>query len=347
MTALSLSRRGDGRERAKMAIALFKAISAIGLKTTGFLQSLLPSPFNALLQAAQRFATASAQANREPGHGHQPSLPSCPPSSSASASTPPAATREEEEEEEGGGGRGGGGQGGQGGREGRGGRRADQTPTTGNRDGGDNDVSARRDSKTTSTADMTTTASSPAPAPSQPPASSASKPDPARKEDYPPAPPPNSAVDTDLSNGLARVDLGSSGGGGGSTTTTTTTNTASTTITAANALAGNGEVVRALPVPLKHAVSQTSRPKEAAAAAAAAAGQGDAVTVQAVVETPEQAAERAMHSRFMREALDMVSSSLSRASHTNGKTQLTLGRPDLLSGPTRRPLGACLCTRGE
>lgn len=65
-----------------------------------------------------------------------------------------------------------------------------------------------------------------------------------------------------------------------------------------------GEVTRTLPVPLTHTVSQTSKPKETATTI-----QLDGVTVQIQdkVETPEQAAERAMHSRFMREALDMVS----------------------------------------
>jgi hypothetical protein len=67
--------------------------------------------------------------------------------------------------------------------------------------------------------------------------------------------------------------------------------------------AAAAEVTRALPVPLTHTVSQTSRPKETTTM------QLDGVTVQiqARDETPEQAAERAMHSRFMREALDMVS----------------------------------------
>jgi hypothetical protein len=73
-------------------------------------------------------------------------------------------------------------------------------------------------------------------------------------------------------------------------------------------------VTRALPVPLAHPVSQTSKPKEAAAATTTTTTiqlDGVTVQVQAKAETPEQAAERAMHSRFMREALDMVSFVLS------------------------------------
>jgi hypothetical protein len=66
----------------------------------------------------------------------------------------------------------------------------------------------------------------------------------------------------------------------------------------------DGGVVRALPVPLAHTVS-----KEAAAAATATIEMdGETVQIQPKVETPAQLAERAMHSRFMREALDMVSS---------------------------------------
>lgn len=58
-------------------------------------------------------------------------------------------------------------------------------------------------------------------------------------------------------------------------------------------------VTRAVPV------SQSSKPKEAAATTIQL--DGVTVQVQAKAETPEQAAQRAMHSRFMREALDMVS----------------------------------------
>lgn len=65
-----------------------------------------------------------------------------------------------------------------------------------------------------------------------------------------------------------------------------------------------GEVTRTLPVPLTHTVSQTSKLKETTTTIQL---DGVAVHIRDNVETPEQAAERAMHSRFMREALDMVS----------------------------------------
>ncbi|KAK3337546.1 hypothetical protein B0T19DRAFT_78170 [Cercophora scortea] len=64
------------------------------------------------------------------------------------------------------------------------------------------------------------------------------------------------------------------------------------------------EITRAPAVPLTHEVSQTSKLKETVSP-------GDdtveaVVKVPAKVETPEQAAERAIHSGFMREALDMA-----------------------------------------
>ena len=64
------------------------------------------------------------------------------------------------------------------------------------------------------------------------------------------------------------------------------------------------EVVRAPAVPLHHGISQTSKLKDTTTITVGK----DNVQIQAQVETPEQAAERAMHSAFMREALDMVSS---------------------------------------
>lgn len=70
-------------------------------------------------------------------------------------------------------------------------------------------------------------------------------------------------------------------------------------------LGANGdsrEVLRAPAVPLMHDVSQTSKLKETASSKAS----DDGVLAQVKPDTPEQAAERAIHSGFMREALDMV-----------------------------------------
>lgn len=70
-------------------------------------------------------------------------------------------------------------------------------------------------------------------------------------------------------------------------------------------LGANGdsrEVLRAPAVPMMHDVSQTSKLKEAASSKAS----DDGVLAPVKPDTPEQAAERAIHSGFMREALDMV-----------------------------------------
>lgn len=115
------------------------------------------------------------------------------------------------------------------------------------------------------------------------------------------------------------------------------------------------EVTKAPAVPLMHAFSQTSRLKETPTTM-----ELDGVTVQvhSKTETPEQAAERAVHSRFMREALDMVSyggsacGGISRGSDRLGGglgkplANILLGRPDSLSKPTRRPWAVCLSTGG-
>lgn len=66
----------------------------------------------------------------------------------------------------------------------------------------------------------------------------------------------------------------------------------------------NREVFRYPAVPMSHEVSQSSKLKETAATTA---GEKAVQTqVNTLPETPEQAAERALHSGFMREALDMV-----------------------------------------
>ena len=72
-------------------------------------------------------------------------------------------------------------------------------------------------------------------------------------------------------------------------------------------LGANGasrEVIRAPAVPMTHDVSQTSKLKESASNKVSE----EEVLAQIKPDTPEQAAERAIHSGFMREALDMVCS---------------------------------------
>ncbi|KAK3996262.1 putative tRNA-specific adenosine deaminase [Cladorrhinum sp. PSN332] len=62
------------------------------------------------------------------------------------------------------------------------------------------------------------------------------------------------------------------------------------------------EVTRAPPVPLTSSISQTSKLKETTTIKVGE----ETLEVLPIDETPEQAAERAMHSGFMREALDMA-----------------------------------------
>jgi hypothetical protein len=68
-------------------------------------------------------------------------------------------------------------------------------------------------------------------------------------------------------------------------------------------------VTPALPGSLECSAAQTSKSEETAAMPVTTTIQlgSDTIQIQAKHETPEQAAERAKHSRFMREALDMVS----------------------------------------
>jgi len=116
-----------------------------------------------------------------------------------------------------------------------------------------------------------------------------------------------SKTDSQLSDSLASLTLD----GTDKTTTTPSTSlqdsTKGTESAADDVFDGSieGGMVRAAPVPLAPSISLTSRPKEDAATTIEL--DGETVQVQPKVETPAQLAERAMHSRFMREALDMVS----------------------------------------
>lgn len=132
---------------------------------------------------------------------------------------------------------------------------------------------------------------------------------------------------TGLSNGVANLRLESASSGKGPATAarpaadenaasagngnaeapaqTTTTNADPFSNPPFLGLGANGdsrEVLRAPAVPMMHDVSQTSKLKETASSKAS----DDGVLAQVKPDTPEQAAERAIHSGFMREALDMV-----------------------------------------
>lgn len=283
-----------------MAIALFKAISGIGLKTTAFLQSLFLFPFGALLQGMNRFSNSGGPSNQPPA------LP-C----STTASVSPRSTKiyhdidvDREHEATGNG--------------------SDMRTTSSSPAAG----SAPQDHNKGPASQCRIP-------PGHPPAASATK------ENCPP--PKASPTDIDaqgISNGLSRLDLNGTGqttgsgltshhpamenGTGGVTVTEDRSGGAEVVSAGGGGAAAHergrpapadgrfggivgivgGEVTRAPPVPLRHSISQTRKLKETMTIQL---GGSETVQIQAKLETPEQAAERAMHSRFMRDALDMVS----------------------------------------
>ncbi|KXX77391.1 tRNA-specific adenosine deaminase subunit TAD2 [Madurella mycetomatis] len=262
-----------------MAIALLKAISGIGLKTTAFLQSLFLLPFGFLLQAVKGFFPSAS-----------PNQRTLPCSTSPSPSPTP--------------------------------HKSDNDVNIDS--GGDESVSS---------SDMTTSSTMPAVSVSHDKKTPAShitpilQRAPASKENRPPLTTPQTDIDAQLINdGLSSLHIN---GTRKATKTVPTPRQAAGNGTAAlrndgsgkgvmgagvpaqepglaaGASIGNvadGRVTRAPPVPLTHSVSQTSKPREMTTIQLGS----ETVQIQAQTETPEQAAEKAMHSRFMRDALDMA-----------------------------------------
>lgn len=270
-----------------MAGTLFKAISAVGLKATAFLQSFLLFPFYAFLQGMNRFPIF--------GKTKQPTLPSSTPPGSTSPVSAACC-----------------------------GVSIDNTATG---DGNDNNNNIDDNDKS---GDMM-------PAPSL--AAAGSEPQQQNRKSPTPqivpvlplvAPAVNSencaptkaSSDAELRDGISRLDLNDPkptptplvlNGIPGNVTTTSTAENATNTSTKNGPNTPNGflplqdgssgassgstqEVTRSPAVLLTaNSVSQTTIELD-----------GETVQIQAKVETPEKAAERARHSRFMREALDMV-----------------------------------------
>ena len=283
-----------------MAGTLLKAVTAIGLKTTAFLQSLFLFPFNTVLQAVHLL----------PGF-RQTKPPLLPRSTTSGAvsSTPPTEARN------------------------------NNNNTDDNNEVGDG--GRHSDTEMTTAPASSSGGSAPVPkiVPALPRAPLASR------ENRSPTKPSPTKADAQLSDKLSRLDLDETETAADQASSASLQDVVNGTVSSLvgdGPTAAPGEVTRALPVPLTHTVSQTSKPKETAATATM---QLDGVTVQiqARDETPEQAAERAMHSRFMREALDMVR--LSRHRGCTLDILLTRRRPDLPSKPTRPPLAACSFTR--
>lgn len=267
----------------KMASALFKAITAIGLNSAAFLQSRFLFSFDTLLQAVKNLSNT--------GQTNQPTLPcSTSGSPSGSPSGPPSESPASAKEQ--------------------------------------NDEGDHGSDNTTDMAGAPSSSTASAPRGRQP---SVSTTVPARpripptKENGPPPKAPPS--DSQLTDGLSRLDLNGTGATSaplaashqavvnGTGVLAEKENGAGVVPNGVSAQpsgpgAGNGiaagHAPRILPVPQIKSVSQTGEAKETTTIQL----DGETVEILAKVETPEQAAERAIHSRFMREALDMVSRSI-------------------------------------
>lgn len=262
-----------------MAIALFKAISGIGLKTTAFLRSLFLLPLGFLLQAVKIFFPSSSR--------NQRTLP-------CSTSRSPSPTPHKIDK--------------------------------------DVDVDSGDDGSV-SGSDMTAFSTMPAISASQDKKAPASHITPAlqralaSKENCPPPRASQTGHDAQLINdGLSSLHINETGkamvgvptplqaigngtvaltdGGSGKGVMSVGAPAQKHGLVAGVSI-GNiveGRVTPASPVPLTHSVSQTSKLKETTTIQLGS----ETVQIQARTGTPEQAAEKAMHTRFMEDALDMV-----------------------------------------
>ncbi|KAL2198835.1 hypothetical protein P885DRAFT_76440 [Corynascus similis CBS 632.67] len=253
-----------------MATAFLRAVSAIGLKTTAFLQSLFLFPFNTILRPVVQLFPNFCQTD-------QPILPCSTTSGSPSSSS------------------------------------GETRSNNGVGDGG------RQNDSGMAPAPSASTASAPVPdiVPALPRAPLTGK------ENQSPTTDSQSKADTQLSDSLSRLGVNEQGpvddilstalaNGNGSVTVNGTEKQVAHSGASfpqhqpARGSVGDGNsegVTQATPAASTQTVFQTSGLKEAATTM-----QLDGVTVHVKdkAETPEQAAERAMHSRFMREALDMA-----------------------------------------
>lgn len=246
-----------------MAGTLFKALTAIGLKTTAALQSLFLFPFTTFLRVVDLFPNL-----------RQPTQPTLPCSTSGSASSA-SSSRDSHNDAVADGGRSN--------------NRSDMAPAS-----------------SSSAAQQSQNQKPPTPkiVPALPRAPLTEK---GNRAPVKAAPPPE--VDAQLSDKVSRLNLKED-----ATTVGSSSTSVQDVVNAAGSVAENEtgkpvsldsangsaaeEVTRELKVP------QTSELKETATTIEL---DGETVEILSKVETSEQAAERAMHSRFMREALDMAS----------------------------------------
>ncbi|VBB73702.1 Putative tRNA-specific adenosine deaminase [Podospora comata] len=285
-----------------MAVTLFQALSATGLKAFAFLQALLWFPAGVFRQALALVSAATSSP-------HRPSSPTLPRTSAPAAGSLGNCNNTADNDQAD--------------------LHANQDSDADNTDltmAGDTSSASSRQQQT-----LSKNAPLPKVVPAMPrfgPASS--------KENVPAASAANPAVTTnnsadEVANGVSRLSLresaaasnrvlsASDGNAGAGSTAAPAENGGTAALSKGTFVQSNGalpdifggdealatqEVTRAPAVPLTHSISQTSKLKEMPPPTIQLGD--ETLHILEKEETPEQAAERAVHSGFMREALDMA-----------------------------------------
>ncbi|KAK4682998.1 tRNA(adenine34) deaminase [Podospora pseudoanserina] len=285
-----------------MAVTLFQALAATGLKAFAVLQALLWFPAGVFRQALALLSAATSSP-------HRPSSPTLPRTSAPAAGSLGNCNNTADN---------------------------DQADLHANQDSGaDNtDLTMAGDSSSASSRQQQTLSNN-APLPKVVPAMPRFGPA-SLKENAPAASAANPAVTTAnstdaVANGVSRLSLqesaaasnrvlsASDGNAGAGSTAAPAENGGTAALSKGSFVQSNGalpdifggdealatqEVTRAPAVPLTHSISQTSKLKEMPPPTIQLGD--ETLRILEKEETPEQAAERAVHSGFMREALDMA-----------------------------------------
>lgn len=288
-----------------MAVTLFQALSATGLKAFAFLQALLWFPAGVFRQALALLSAATSSP-------HRPSSPTLPRTSAPAAGSLGNCNNTADNNQ------------------------ADLHVNQ-DSDADNTDLTMAGDTSSASSRQQQQTLSKNAPLPKVVPAMPRFGPA-SLKENAPAASAASPAVTTnnstdEVANGVSRLSLqesaaasnrvlsASDGNAGAGSTAAPAENGGTATLSKGNFVQSNGalpdifggdddealatqEVTRAPAVPLTHSISQTSKLKEMPPPTIQFGD--ETLHILEKEETPEQAAERAVHSGFMREALDMV-----------------------------------------
>lgn len=288
-----------------MAVTLFQALSATGLKAFAFLQALLWFPAGVFRQALALLSAATSSP-------HRPSSPTLPRTSAPAAGSLGNCNNTADNNQ------------------------ADLHVNQ-DSDADNTDLTMAGDTSSASSRQQQQTLSKNAPLPKVVPAMPRFGPA-SLKENAPAASAASPAVTTnnstdEVANGVSRLSLqesaaasnrvlsASDGNAGAGSTAAPAENGGTATLSKGNFVQSNGalpdifggdddealatqEVTRAPAVPLTHSISQTSKLKEMPPPTIQFGD--ETLHILEKEETPEQAAERAVHSGFMREALDMA-----------------------------------------